>query len=86
MVLDISLLITQQYKVRIKDKVEQSKERSSALPYSVVAIEKGDFWSPSITVVDNIILSNYFYVIIMIIIIIIALLRTARILRRVQET
>ena len=33
MVLDASLLNTQQYKVRIKGKVEQSRERSSALPY-----------------------------------------------------
>ena len=33
MVLDTSLLNTQQYKVRIKVKVEQSSERSSALPY-----------------------------------------------------
>ena len=32
MVLDASLLNTQQYKVRIKSKMEQSKERSSALP------------------------------------------------------
>ena len=32
MVLDTSLLNTQQYKVRIKVKVEQSWERSSALP------------------------------------------------------
>ena len=32
MVLDTSLLNTQQYKVRIKGKVEQSRERSSALP------------------------------------------------------
>ena len=32
-VLDISLLNTQQYKVRIKGKVEQSRERSSTLPY-----------------------------------------------------
>ena len=32
MVLDTSLLNTQQYKVRIKGKVEQSWERSSALP------------------------------------------------------
>ena len=32
MVLDTFLLNTQQYKVRIKGKVEQSKERSSALP------------------------------------------------------
>ena len=33
MVLDTALLNTQQYKVRIKGKVEQSRERSSALPY-----------------------------------------------------
>ena len=32
MVFDTSLLNTQQYKVRIKGKVEQSRERSSALP------------------------------------------------------
>ena len=31
MVLDTSLLNTQQYKVRIEGKVEQSRERSSAL-------------------------------------------------------
>ena len=36
MVLDASLLNTQHYKVRIKGKVEQSKERSSALPYNFV--------------------------------------------------
>ena len=42
MVLDTSLLNTQHYKVRIKGKVEQSRERSSAPLYlSVVAIEKG---------------------------------------------
>ena len=34
MVLDTSLLNTQQYKVRIK--VEQSREKSSALPYTSV--------------------------------------------------
>ena len=33
MVLDTSLLNTQHYKVRIKGKVEQSRERSGALPY-----------------------------------------------------
>ena len=33
MVLDTPLLNTQQYKVRIKDKVEQFREKSSALPY-----------------------------------------------------
>ena len=36
MVLDASLLSTQHYKVRIKGKVEQSGERSSALPYTLV--------------------------------------------------
>ena len=36
MVLDASLLNTQHYYVRIKGKVEQSKERSSALPYTLV--------------------------------------------------
>ena len=36
MVLDASLLNTQHYKVRIKGKVEQSKEGSSALPYTLV--------------------------------------------------
>ena len=41
MVLDTSLLYTQQYKVRIKGKVEQSWVRSSALHLGVVAIEKG---------------------------------------------
>ena len=36
MVLDTSLLNIQQYKVRIKGKVKQSRERSSALPYTSV--------------------------------------------------
>ena len=36
MVLDTSLLKTQQYKVRIKSKVEQSRKMSSALPYTSV--------------------------------------------------
>ena len=36
MLLDASLLNTQHYKVRIKGKVEQSRERSSALPYTFV--------------------------------------------------
>ena len=34
MVLDTSLLNTQQYKVSIKGKEEQSREKCSALPYS----------------------------------------------------
>ena len=37
MVLDAALLSTQHYKVRIKGKVEQSKELSRALPYTLVA-------------------------------------------------
>ena len=36
MVLEISLLNTQQYKVHIKGKVEQSRERSSVFPYTSV--------------------------------------------------
>ena len=43
-----TLLSTQHYKVRIKGKVESSKERSSTLPlhFGVVAIEKGTLGSP----------------------------------------
>ena len=36
MVLDAALLNAQHYKVQIKGKVEQSRERSSALPYSLM--------------------------------------------------
>ena len=36
MVFDTSWLNTQQYKVHTKGKVEQSRERSSALPYTSV--------------------------------------------------
>ena len=36
MVLDLALLNTQHYKVRIKGKVEQSREWNSALPYTSV--------------------------------------------------
>ena len=36
MVLDATLLNTQHYKVRIKGKVEQPRERSSAVPYTLV--------------------------------------------------
>ena len=36
MVLDSSLLNTQQYKVHINGKVEQSRERISTLPYTSV--------------------------------------------------
>ena len=54
MVLDASLLNTQQYKVRIKGKVEQSREgvALSPLHLGVVAIEKGAFGSPSTTVAN----------------------------------
>ena len=50
MVLDTSLLNTQQYKICIKGKVEQSREMSSAPPRhtSVVAIEKGALWPPTL--------------------------------------
>ena len=43
------MLNIQQYKVRIKGKVEQSRERSSTVSciLGVVAIEKGAFSSPS---------------------------------------
>ena len=58
MVLYTSLLNTQQYKVGIKSKVEQSRERSSAPPLhlGVVAIEKGAFGSPSTKVANFIFL------------------------------
>ena len=36
MVVDTALLNTQHYKVQIKGKVEQSRRRSSALPYTSV--------------------------------------------------
>ena len=53
MVLDGALLNTQHYNVRIKGKVEQSREWSSALPsLGVVAIEKEVFRSLSTTVAN----------------------------------
>ena len=54
MVFDKVLLNTQQYKVCIKGKVEQSRERNSAILQlgGVVAIEKGAFGSTSTTVVN----------------------------------
>ena len=53
-VLDASLLNNQHYKVWIKGKVEQSRERGSALPYtlSAVAIEKEAVGSPSTQVAN----------------------------------
>ena len=59
-VLDATLLNIQHYKVQIKGKVEQSKENSSALPYTgVVANEKGAFRSQSPTTVTNF---TYYYI------------------------
>ena len=54
MVLDTTLLSIQHYKVSIKGKVEQSRERSSVPPlhFGVVAIEKGAFGSPSTKVAN----------------------------------
>ena len=49
MILDVALLKTQHYKVRIKGKVEQSSERSRTFPLhlGVEAIKKGAFGSLS---------------------------------------
>ena len=54
MVLDTSLLNTQQYKVRTKGKVEQSRERSSASPYTSLQqlLKKEAFGTPSTTVAN----------------------------------
>ena len=43
MVHDTALLNTQHYKVRIKGKVEQSRERNSALSYTSMLYVKGAF-------------------------------------------
>ena len=61
MVLDASLLNTQDYKVWTKGTVEQSRERGSAFPLliRVVAIEKGTFGSPSTKVNNFTLLTNY---------------------------
>ena len=47
----IPLCFTQHFEVRIKGKVEQSREKSSAFSYTS-AIEKGAFKSPSTTVAN----------------------------------
>ena len=54
MILDTCLFNTQQNKVGIKGKVEQSWERSRRPPQHirVVAIERGAFWSPETTVAN----------------------------------
>ena len=57
-ILDTALLNTQYNKVRIKDKVEQYRERSSALTNT--AIGGGTFGSPSTKIV-NFIFSGRFY-------------------------
>ena len=63
-VLDASLLNTQHYKVPIKLKVEQSRERSSSpLHICVVAIEKGTFRVPS-TMVSKLYIFNRILVVI----------------------
>ena len=61
MVLDTYLLNIQQYKVHIKGKVEQSRERSSTLPrhLGVVAIEKGAFGSPATKVANFLLIFGY---------------------------
>ena len=60
MALDGTLFNTQYYKVRIKGKGEQSRERGSVLPnIGVVAIEKRAFGSPSTTVANFNLLTTY---------------------------
>ena len=63
MVLDDTLLNTQHYKVGIKSKVEQSRERISTLPLhlGVVAIEKRDFESLSTKVANLTFYFTYSY-------------------------
>ena len=63
MVLDTTLLNTQLYKARIKNKVEQSREWSSApLHLVVVVIEKGTFGSPSTTIANITFIYTYIYI------------------------
>ena len=69
MVLDTSLLSTQQYKVCIKGKVEQSRERSSALPYTSLSKlfkrePSGDFWRqlPTLLTYLYVYISKYIYI------------------------
>ena len=54
-VLDAALLSTLNYKVRVKDKVKQSRGRWH---YDFVAIEKGSFGSPSTNVAN---LTNFYF-------------------------
>ena len=59
MVLDISLLNTQQCNARNKGKVEQCRESSSTLSYNPVAIEKRTSRSPSTTVAIFTLLTSF---------------------------
>ena len=53
MVLDVTMLHTQHYKVRIKSKVEQYRKGAApSLQHGIVAIEKGAFKSSSSKVVN----------------------------------
>ena len=58
MVLDTSLLNTQQYQVWIKSKVEQSRERSCALPYP----RRSSYWKRSLQVELNYVHQLYFII------------------------
>ena len=60
MVLDTSLFNTQQYKVRIKGKVEQSRETSSALPYTLKREPSGRprLWLPTYLLIIIIIITD----------------------------
>ena len=58
MVLDTSLLNTQQYWIRIKGKVEQSRERSSALLYN--SESSGQLRSPTL-LFNNLSISVFWY-------------------------
>ena len=53
MVLDASQLNSLHYNIRIKTKVEHSREKSSALYLFVVAIDKGASESTSTTIANN---------------------------------
>ena len=64
LVLDAVLLNTQHYKVRIKGKMEQSREWGSTLLHlGVVAIEKGAFWSPLLYLPRLIIILSFMIII-----------------------
>ena len=69
MVLDASLLNTQHYKVRIKGKVEPSREGVAPSHLGVVAIEKGAFGLPSTMVTNFTTIYIYIYILLCIYII-----------------